>query len=436
MRRVRVGEIVDATTAFTGAAVAGVTLFLPVTVSAESQSTSYRIAGLLNSVPRSAALGVIVAVAVAVLVSTTTRPLTGWATATAAAAAQLINHFAGRQASTAEMLTTQNYIDSVCAAVLLGGLGAVVLRRPLPGAAFAVGGVGFFGFGDLAELLNINVDAYAVLETPTRWMLGAALALLMISTLHNWKRTEEEPKTPRMAIALPVTPILAAMVLALVVLAGTEWLGRQYSKLPAESHVVEIAIVVAATIVSATAAAMLLPGRDGTGVYLAVSLTAAVDAVGYAVRPGWTSAVLIALTAAGLAIGARMPSAALAILLLAGITVFAIVTSTSAGTVAFAVISGVIALTAGYCCGTARPHYAPSGVLAIAALYLPSAVSVMPDKFKDWREDVAVHDATPGRTALAIVIGSAIGLVVLRKFRPRSKRRAKGQSESQSLADI
>ncbi|MGY5208073.1 hypothetical protein [Nocardia gipuzkoensis] len=435
MRRVRVGEIVDATTAFTGAAVAGVTLFLPVTVSAQSQSTSYRIAGLLNSVPRSAALGVIVAVAVAVLVSTTTRPLTGWATATAAAAAQLINHFAGRQASTAEMLTTQNYIDSVCAAVLLGGLGAVVLRRPLPGAAFAVGGVGFFGFGDLAELLNINVDAYAVLETPTRWMLGAALALLMISTLHNWKRTEE-PKPPRMAIALPVTPILAAMVLALVVLAGTEWLGRQYSKLPAESHVVEIGIVVAATIVSATAAAMLLPGRDGTGVYLAVSLTAAVDAVGYAVRPGWTSAVLIALTAAGLAIGARMPSAALAILLLAGITVFAIVTSTSAGTVAFAVISGAIALTAGYCCGTARPHYAPSGVLAIAALYLPSAVSVMPDKFKDWREDVAVHDATPGSTALAIVIGSAIGLVVLRKFRPRSKCRAKGQSESESLADI
>ncbi|MGK8485459.1 hypothetical protein [Nocardia asiatica] len=435
MRRVRVGEIVDATTAFTGAAVAGVTLFLPVTVGAHGQSTSYRIAGLLNSVPRSAALGVIVAVAVAVLVTTTTRPLTGWATATAAAAAQLINHFAGRQVSTAEMLTTQNYIDSVCAAVLLGGLGAVVLRRPLPGAAFAVGGVGFFGFGDLAELLNLNADAYAVLETPTRWMIGAALALLVISTLHNWKRTEE-PKTPRMAIALPVAPILAAMVLALVVLAGTEWLGRQYSKLPAESHAVEVGIVVAATIVSATAAAMLLPGRDGTGVYLAVSLTAAVDAVGYAVRPGWTSAVLIALTAAGLAIGARMPSAALAILLLAGIAVFAIVTSTSAGTVAFALISGIIALTAGYCCGTARPHYAPSGVLAITALYLPSAVSVMPDKFKDWREDVAVHDTTPGRTALAIVIGSAVGLVVLRKFRPRSKRPAKGQTESESLADI
>jgi hypothetical protein len=146
--------------------------------------------------------------------------------------------------------------------------------------------------------------------------------------------------------------------------------------------------------------------------------------------------VLIALTAAGLAIGARMPSTAIAILLLTGIAVFAIVTSTSAGTVAFAVISGVIALTAGYCCGTARPQYAPSGVLAITALYLPSAVSVMPDKFKDWREDVAIHDATPGRTALAIVVGSAIGLVMLRKLRPRSKSQTKGQLESESLADI
>ncbi|BDU02894.1 hypothetical protein [Nocardia sputorum] len=431
----RVGDIVDAITAFTGAAVAGVTLFLPVSVSTKGQSTSYRIAGLLNSVPRSAALGVIVAVAIAVLVATTKRPLTGWATATAAALAQLLNHFAGRRGPTAEMLTTQNYIDSICAAVLLGGLGAVALRRPLPGAAFAIGGVGFFGFGDLAGLLNINADPYAVLETPTRWMIGAALTLLVISTLHNWRRTDE-PKTPGMAIALPVTPILAAMVLALVVLAGTEWLGRQYSKLPAESHGVEIAIVVAATLVSATAAAMLLPGRDGTGMYLAVSLTAAVDAVGYAVRPGWTSAVLIALTAAGLAVGARMPSTALAILLLAGISVFALVTSTSASTVAFAVISGVIALTAGYCCGTVRPHYAPSGVLALAALYLPSAVSVMPDRVKDWREEVEVHDATPGRTALAIVVGSALGLVMLRKLRPRSKAQPNGQPESESLADI
>ncbi|MGW4088440.1 hypothetical protein [Nocardia sp. NPDC004750] len=431
----RVGDIVDATTAFTGAAVAGVTLFLPVTVSTQGQATSYRIAGLLNSVPRSAALGVIVAVAVAVLVATTSRPLTGWATATAAALAQLINHFTGRHVATAEMLTTQNYIDSICAAVLLGGLGAVVLRRPLPAAAFAVGGVGFFGFGDLADLLNINADPYAVLETPTRWMIGVSLALLVLSTLHNWKRAEET-KASRMAIALPVTPILAAMVLALVILAGTEWLGRQYTKLPAESHAVEIVIVVAATIVSATAAAMLLPGRDGTGVYLAVSLTAAVDAVGYAVRPGWTAPVLIALTAAGLVIGARMPSTALAILLLLGITVFALVTSTSASTIAYAVISGVIALTAGYCCGTARPHYAPSGVLALSALYLPSAVSVMPDRMKDWREDVAAHDATPGCTALAIVIGSAVGLVMLRKLRPRSRPQTKGQPESESLADI
>ncbi|WP_040784166.1 hypothetical protein [Nocardia pneumoniae] len=431
----RIGEVVDTATAFTGAVVAGVTLFLPVSVSTQQQTTPYRISGLLNSVPRSAALAVIVAVTVAVLVSTTARPLTGWATATAGALGQLINHFAGGQVSTAEMLTTQNYIDSVFGAVLLGGLGAVVLRRPLPGAAFAVGAVGFFAFGDLAELLDIDADPYAVLETPPRWMIGAALALLVISTLRNWSHTEEQ-KTPRMAIALPVTPILAAMVLALVVLAGTEWLGRQYSKLPAESHGVEIGIVVAATIVSATAAAMLLPGRDGTGVYLAVSLTAAVDAVGYAVRPGWSAVLLIPLAAAGVLLGIRLTSAAIAMLLVAGIAIFAMLTSTTASPVGFAVISAVMAVTAGYCCGAARPQYAPSGVLALSALYLPSAVSVMPDKLDDWHTDVPMHDPTPGRTALAIVIGSALGLVLLRKFRPRSRPCPKGRPESESLADI
>ncbi|MGQ4597037.1 hypothetical protein [Nocardia sp. R6R-6] len=426
--------MVDATTAFLGAVVAGITLFLPISITTQKQSTPYRVSGLLNSVPRSAALAVIVAVTVAVLVNTTARPLTGWATATAGALGQLINHFAAHQNSTAEMLTTQNYIDSVFGAVLLGGLGAVVLRRPLPGAAFAVGGVGFFAFGDLAELLDIGTDPFAVLETPPRWLIGVALVMLVISTLHNWSRTEE-PKTPRIAVALPMTPILAATVLALVVLAGTEWLGRQYSKLPGESHAIEIGVVVAATIVSATAAAMLLPGRDGAGIYLAVSLTAAVDAVGYAVRPGWSAALLIPLTAAGVVLGIRRPSAASATLLIAGIALFATVTSTTASTVGVAAISAVIALTAGYCCGTARPHYAPSGVLAISALYLPSAVSVMPDRIKGWSDGAPVHDATPGCTALAIVIGSAIGLAALQKLRPRGRPRPREQPDRESLAD-
>ncbi|WP_327110586.1 hypothetical protein OHB12_22695 [Nocardia sp. NBC_01730] len=428
----RIGEAVDATTAFIGAAVAGITLFLPVAFTVATPTTDQRISSLMNSGARAAALAVIIAVTVAVLITTTTRPVTGWATALAGAVGQLINHFAGRHASSADMLTTENYIDSVCGAILLGALGAVVLRRPLPAAAFAVGGVAFFVFGDLAELLDTDTDPSVVLETPPRWLIGVTVALLIFSTLRNWSRTEEQ-KTPRMAIALPVTPILAAMVLAPVVLAGTEWLGRQFSKMPDEGHVVEIGITVAAILVAATAAAMLLPGRDGIAVYLAVSLITTVDAVGYTVRPGWVVCILIALTALGVAGGARLPSTAIAILLVAGIAVFAVVTSTAMSRVGSATISAVIALTAGYCCGTARPHYGPSGVLAIAALYLPSVTSVLPNKVEN---DVPVHDATPGWAALAIVIGCAVGLATLLRLRPQTLRLEKGQPKSESVADI
>ncbi|MEU4340183.1 hypothetical protein AB0H00_02770 [Nocardia sp. NPDC023852] len=374
----------------------------------------------------------IIAVTVSVLITTTTRPVTGWATALAGAVGQLINHFAGRHASSADVLTTENYIDSVCGAVLLGALGAVALRRPLPAAAFAVGSVAFFIYDDLAELLDTDADPSVVLETPPHWLIGVTVALLLLSTLRNWSQLEEQ-KTPRMAIALPVTPILAGMVLAPVVLAGTEWLGRQFSKMPDEGHPVEIGITVAAILAAATAAAMLLPGRDGIAVYLAVSLITAVDAVGYAVQPGWVVCVLIALNALGVAVGARLPSTAIAILLVAGISVFALVTSTEANRVGSATISAVIALTAGYCCGTARPHYGPSGVLAIAVLYLPSVTSVLPNKVED---HVPVQDTTPGWAALAIVIGCAVGLATLLRLRPRTKRLEKRQPESESVADI
>jgi hypothetical protein len=429
-----IGEVVDATTAFIGAAVAGVTLFLPIAVGTQTGSASYQLAGLLNSEPRGAALGAIVAVMVAVLITTTSRPLIGWATATAGSMAQLINHLAAPEVPSADLLTTQNYLDSVCGAVVLGALGAAVLLRPLPAAAFALGGVCFFAFGDLTELVDVDTDRYAVLETPPRWLIWVTVALLITSTVRNWSRTQE-PQTPVIATELPVAPILAAVVLAVVVLAGTEWLGRQFSKMPDEGHAVEIGIVVAATIVSATAAAMLLPGRDGTGVYLAVSLSAAADAVGYATRPDWVGGVLIMLAALGVVAGVRAGSTAVAIVLVGGISIFAMVTSTSAGAVRFAAISVLIAMTAGYCCGVARPREVSSGVLAIAALYLPTVVSVMPYKVRSWHGAVPTHDATPGTAALAVTIGSAVGLIALRKLRPPGKPHSNGQPESERLAD-
>ncbi|MFE9326479.1 hypothetical protein ACIHDR_15525 [Nocardia sp. NPDC052278] len=433
----KIGNAIDTITAFFGAVVAGVAMFLPITFSWSADTSPYRLASLNNSVPRGAAIGVIVAVAVAVLVITFRKPLVAWAAALFGAIAMDINHFAGRHVSSADLLTTQNYLDSILAGVLLGALGAAVLRRPGPAAGFAIGAAGFFVFGDLAELLEIaDNNPYAVLETPPRWLVSVAVVLLIISTLRN-RSQPERSKPQRIAVELPVTPILASMVLALVILAITEWLARQYQHAPNVSHAVEIGMAVAATIIAATAAAMLLPGRDGTGVYLAVSLVAAAEAIGGNPRPGWSVAALIAATAVGLLIGVRLPSTFIAILLITGLAVFALVKSSDAHRYVTAAGSAVLALTAGYCCGTARPRYAPSGVLAISALYLPSIITALPHDTAEWPlNGGADHQALAGRTALAIAVGSALGLFVLRRFRPRSRPRPGRSVDDETLADI
>lgn len=433
----RIGDAIDTITAFFGAAVAGVAMFLPITFKWTADSSPYRMASLNNSVPRGAAIGVIVAVAVAVLVITFRKPPLAWTTALFGAVAMDINHFAGHHVSSPDVLTSQNYLDSILAGVLLGALGAAVLRRPGPAAGFAIGAAGFFVFGDLAEMLQIAAnDPYAVLETPPRWLVSVAVVFLIISALRN-RSQPKETQPPRIAVELPVAPILASMVLALVILAITEWLARQYEHAPDVSHAIEIGMAVTATVIAATAAAMLLPGRDGIGVYLAVSLVATAEAIGGNPRPGWSIVVLIAVTAAGLLIGLRLPSTFIAILLIAGLAVFALLKSPHDHRYATAAGSTALALTAGYCCGTARPRYAPSGVLAISALYLPSIITALPQDSAEWPLDGgANHQVLAGWAALAIILGSALGLAMLRHFRPRSRAKPAQSVDDERLADI
>lgn len=433
----RIGETVDAVAAFLGAAVAGVALFLPIAFSWTSESAPYRVGSLINSTPRGAAIGVIVAVAVAVLITTFTRPAAGWLTAAGGALGMLINHSVGQNVSSADTLTTQNYLDAVCGGVMLGALGAVALGRPASAFGFALGGAGFFVFGDLSEVLEIsNRDPYSVLETPPRWLIAAALLMLLLSTSRH-RAQRRNPGETRMAWDLPIAPILAAMVLALVILAVAEWLNRQFQNTPEAGHAVDIGLAIAATVLAATVAAMLLPGRDGVGVYLAVSLVAVADAVGGAPRPGWSAPALLVLTAAGLFLGRKLPAVTVAVLLIAGLGVFAVlVPDVPEGTILFIVGSAGIALTVGYCCGVVRPRYAPSGVLALSALYLPSVITALPTESAYWPGQAAEHHGTRlGRTALAITIGCTVGLVVLHRIRPRLRPRPTAPIDNESFAD-
>ncbi|WP_225726150.1 MULTISPECIES: hypothetical protein [unclassified Nocardia] len=433
----RIGETVDAVAAFLGAAVAGIALFLPISFSWTGETTPYRIASLINSVPRGAAIGLIVAVAVCVVVVTFTRTSAAWLVATVGMIGMFVNHTAGRHVSNADMLTTQNYLDSVCAGIVLGALGAAVLRRRIPAAAFAIGSAGFFVFGDLADILEISdQDPYSVLETPPRWLIAIAMALLILGTLRNRSRVKH-PDAVRMALDLPLAPIVAAMVLSLVVLATSEWLARQFQNSPDAGHGVDIGLAVAATLAAATVAAMLLPGRDGTGVYLAVALVAAADAIGGAPRPGWSIFALLALTSLGMFIGTRLASTAMAALLIAGLAVYAmLLPDIHDNTVLHMTGSSALALTAGYCCGVAWPQYAPSGVLGLTALYLPSIVTALPLERAAWPvPDATAHGTRLGRTALAVAIGCAVGLAVLHRIRPRHRPTPATPVADESFAD-
>ncbi|MBF6211213.1 hypothetical protein IU433_06645 [Nocardia puris] len=427
--RQRIGAAVDATAAFFGASVAGIALLLPIAFSWTAAGTPTHVAGLVASVPRGATIGMVVAVTVAVLICSFARPATGWLVAFAGALGILVNHSAGRAATSADLLITQNYVDSVCAGVALGALGAAVLRTSLPALGFALGAGGVVAVGDLADVLGIpGQDPWAVLETPPRWLIAAAVPLLLIAAIrHRGRATSDEGDSgATTTIDLPITPILASLVLGLVILAASEWLSRQYSHVSAPGdNRLDIAIAVAATVVAAFVAAMLLPGRDGAGVLLAVALTAAADALGAAPRPTWSLFAVIVLVALGLYAGLKAPAPFAALVLIAGLCVLAS-TLTNQGDKTFVAGTAALALTVGYSCGAARPRYGPSGVLALGALYLPSVVTALPVDGAVWPpRDNTADPATPGRVALIVTGCCALALLILYRMRPRPRTSGK-----------
>ncbi|WP_280413027.1 hypothetical protein [Nocardia asiatica] len=59
----------------------------------------------------------------AVGITTTGRPVFGWA---AGSVAQLLNHLAAPQVPSADLLTTQNYLDALCGAVVLAAFALTI----------------------------------------------------------------------------------------------------------------------------------------------------------------------------------------------------------------------------------------------------------------------------------------------------------------------
>ncbi|MFD4441435.1 hypothetical protein ACFWPK_16845 [Nocardia sp. NPDC058519] len=419
----KIGDGLDAVTAFTGAAAAGMSLFLPFSFGDESGIDSpYRVTSLINSVPRAAALGLIVAVVVAVLARPVTRPGLIWLTATGGATALAINYLIGEAMTSADVLTTQNYIDSLCGGVLFGALCICSWRMRWSAVGFGLGVLVVFVYGQVVAVFTSNASATAdeAVHTPF-WLVGAAVVLLAMNTARH-RHGLMLSAVPRMAADLPITPIIATTVLSLSLLIATDWLGSEFDGRRVNSW--HIVVAVSVTLVAAFVAAMLLPGRDGAGVLVAVSVAAAADSLGDAPSLGWHLLTVLAVGVAAILAGLRWATSWGALLGAAAICGFA----TVAEHLPWAIVwpAGVVLLTCvtGFAIGSIRVTYLPSAMLGLGALYLPSILWAIPTGQRHWpTSSTAVAERVPGQVALAITVGAAAGLAVLYQIRPATPPR-------------
>ncbi|MBC7301286.1 MAG: hypothetical protein H5T78_10045 [Nocardia sp.] len=414
----KIGDGLDAVTAFAGAAAAGMSLFLPFTFGDESAIDSpYRVTSLINSVPRAAALGLIVAVVVAVLARPITRPGLIWLTATGGASALTANYFIGEAMTSTNVLTTQNYIDSMFGGVLFGALCICAWRARWSAVGFGLGVVVVFVYGEVVAVFTSNAAATADKSAHTPfWLVAAAMVLLAVNTVRH-QHGIMLPVVPRMAADLPITPIIAATVVSLSLLIATEWLGREFDE--RNGRFWQIAVAVIATLVAAFVAAVLLPGRDGTGVLLAVSVAAAGDSLADAPRFGWHLFVVLAVGIVAILAGLRWSAPWGVLLGAAAICAFAAVAQHLPSS--FAWTAGVVLLTCvvGFAIGSTRVTYLPSAMLGLGALFLPSILWSIPTERRHWPTGgTAVGEQVPGQVALVITVGAAAGLAVLYQLRP------------------
>ncbi|MGY0501974.1 hypothetical protein ACWZHB_26100 [Nocardia sp. FBN12] len=420
----KIGDGLDVVTAFAGAAAAGMSLFLPFSYGdGSSMDSPYRVTSLINSVPRAAALGLIVAVVVAVLARPINRPGLIWLTATGGATALAINYYIGEAMTSADVLTTQNYIDSLFGGVLFGALCVCAWRTRWSAVGFGLGILVVFVYGEVVAVFTSNASATAdkAVHTPF-WLVGAAVVLLAVNTLRH-QHGIMLPAIPRMAADLPISPIIATTVLSLSLLIATEWLGREFDG--RRSNFWQIVIAVIVTLIAALVAALLLPGRDGTGVLLAVSLAAAADSLGDASTLGWHLVVVLVVGVIAILAGLRWATPWGVLLGVAAICAFAAFAEHLP--LSFAWSAGVVLLSgvAGYAIGSTRVTYLPSAMLGLGALFLPSILWSIPTEQRHWPTgSAAVAERVPGQVALAITLGSAAGLAVLFQLRPATSRTA------------
>ncbi|MGW4241828.1 hypothetical protein [Nocardia sp. NPDC004722] len=425
--------------ALVAATVAGLALALPIDFGWTAQTSALQLDLLSYSLPRAIAAGVLVAMIVAVLITTLGSPKVAWGTTLGGLLALLCNHLLGHATDPHSSLSTMNFIDSLAGGLVLGAMGAAVLHHRLPAFAWTLGILISLLLGSVnpvprvgASLDETPTEHWHATDMPPIWMIVLALALTAYGFLANRNR----PVAQRLSIELPLAPILAGVVLVLVTLASAEWLARHGDSLAG------VGLAVVTAVGTALIAAMLLPGRDGEIVLMAVGLSAVGSATIAAQLPAWSIPLLVAVTAFGMWTGSR--HASLTVCLAASIVVGLSTALTADTDWSVLIVGGAAAVSwlIGFGLTSARPRYVPSRVLGTAVIFVPSAVLGMRDYVA--RGDYAVQSrehplmctvssgstSTPAWTSMLVAAGCLAGLMLLRRNRALPPAPATAEPES------
>ncbi|MGH8883371.1 MAG: hypothetical protein ACRD0P_39530, partial [Stackebrandtia sp.] len=308
-------------------------------------------------------------------VTTVDHALAAWGAALCALLVMFAAHLPFLSEENGIAPSTLNYLDSLAAGTLLGGIAVAVLRGRLQVFGWTLGALAAIVFGQLGSTSAGGIHdgvpgtpGWAQTPLPPLWLIVIALACVITGTIVNRSRDTVE----RRSVELPVAPILAGLAYVVTVLSASHWLNHHAGSV---WHIVTAA---ALTVAAAVVAAVLLPRRDGVLILLAVALATIGSALIPARLPVWSAVPLVALIAIGLLTGFRRPApglAAVALIVIAFAT--AVVTGRFDSDFTTAAVSGALALIGGYCFGSASPRYNPARVLGVAIVFLPSVVTTL-----------------------------------------------------------
>ncbi|WP_162958254.1 hypothetical protein [Nocardia yunnanensis] len=412
---------------YTAVTTAGLAIMMPINYG-WFELAPYKVDVMVREVPRAMESGAMIAVVTAALVIAAGSGRAAWFLVLVALLGMLANHTV--LPFEVDSLTSMNYIDSLLAGVLIGALAPVAWTRSATTGVYLFGCLSAAILGDIVQR---PTDGHAAnpLErllggAPPIWPILTALVLVGLCVVVR----AVDVSVAEIDHRFPLRKVLSGGVLISSVATMSRWLAEDGDRPP----VVVSAVIL--TVVGCTVAAFLLPERDGVAVLLLVAFAGTSSAVVTIPRPWWADLLAFVAVGVGMVAAQRWPLQSAAIGLSVGMAATAVLLAlkTAPNPTASTLGVGCIGLTGGYSAAVAAPPRAASAVVALTALFVPSAAVALRGRSFDqvayssqwYRFAPDTHDAVPALAALGLALGTGAAICLLRRLR----RPKNGKSDS------